>query len=144
MIDAWLKRWRRFLLKYILFRPGIIYAYSCIDPKTAQREWWAYVGKTRQTLAERHAQHMGTSPVRGKRIAQPWSDLYPEVRVVYELKCPEFVLDILEKWTIKINKPLYNYIYNTKNPRRIPKYQADQERYYRDLHRGRDRARLWL
>jgi hypothetical protein len=107
------------------WRPGIIYAYSCINPETGEREPWAYVGKTRQLLVNRHAQHMAS---------QPWSDLYPEVRVVFDFKsCPDWWLDTAEKWTIKFTRPLYNYEHNTKNPRRIPKYEAVHQREYRNL-----------
>jgi len=109
------------------WRPGIIYAYSCIDPETGEREDWAYVGKTRQLLANRHAQHM---------VSQPWSDLYPEIRVVFEFKgCPDWWLTFAEKWTIWYTRPLYNYEYNTKNPYRIPKYEAVKQRQYRDMHK---------
>ncbi len=124
---------RNFLYKYLVFRPAIVYAYSCIDLKTALREEWAYVGQTRQILAERHNQHMGTTVVRGKpTTAQSWSDLYPEVRVVWQGKCPDIVLDFIEKYYIKTRKPLYNYIHNTKNARRIPKFQAVMQRQERD------------
>ena len=118
------------------WRRGIIYAYSTIDPRTGKRERWAYVGKTRQKLMSRHDQHMKS---------QPWSDLYPQVRVVWEFSsCPDWWLSLAEKWTIKYTRPLYNYEYNTKNSRRIPKYEAKSQRYDRDmqLRRSRRRARL--
>jgi hypothetical protein len=103
------------------WRPGIIYAYSCIDPYTSKdRENWAYVGKTRQALYKRHNQHMDS---------QPWADLYPQVRVIFKFKsCPDWWLTLAEKLTIKFTRPLYNYEYNTKNSRRIPKFQAEAER----------------
>lgn len=116
------------------WRSGIIYAYSCVDPDTGKRIRWAYVGKTRQTLMRRHNQHMPT---------QPWSDLYPEIRVVfYFSSCPDWFLRLVEKLTIKVTFPLYNYEYNTKNPRRIPKYEAQAQRRQRDLRRSRKRSRL--
>ncbi len=135
---------RNFLYKYFVFRPAIVYAYSCIDLKSASREMWAYVGQTRQLLSERHNQHMGTAVVRGKTTtAQSWSDLYPEVRIVWQGKCPDFILDLVEKYYIKRRKPLYNYIHNTRNPRRIPKYQAMMQRQERDRVRGL-RKHSWL
>ncbi len=107
------------------WRKGIIYAYSVIDPKTERRLRWGYVGKTRQMLVNRHNQHMKT---------QPWSDLYPEVRIVWEFSsCPDWWLTMFEKFTIKCTKPYYNYEYNTKNPRRVPKYEAVAQRQARDL-----------
>lgn len=127
---------RAFVLKYLWFRPAIVYAYSIIDLEKSSdeylvRELWAYVGQTRQELASRHAQHMGNdSRYRGK--AQPWSDLYPEVRIIWKGKCPDFILDLIEMYYIKRRKPLYNYIHNTRNPRRIPKYLAVQQRSDRD------------
>lgn len=106
------------------WRRGIIYAYSCVDPRTGKRDHWAYVGKTRQQLARRHEQHIAS---------QPWSDLYPQVRVVFDFKsCPDWWLTLFEKYTIKLTRPAYNYEYNTKNSRRIPKYQAVKERSDRE------------
>ncbi len=138
------KRLQHWLNKYFVFRPGIIYAYSCMKyPLTGDREWWAYVGKTRQSLAARHDQHMGVDSYKKKDIeCQPWSDLYPEVRIVYSLNCPEFVLDFLERWTIRQHKPLYNYIHNTDNPRRVTKHRAKAERRDRDLLRGTRRGKV--
>lgn len=116
------------------WRRGIIYAYSCKIPGTRSREPWAYVGKTRQALASRHEQHMKV---------QPWSDLYPEIRIVFDFKsCPDWWLTMAEKLTIKFTRPLYNYEYNTKNSRRIPKYQATADRQRRNLRRGRRRGRV--
>jgi hypothetical protein len=106
------------------WRRGIIYAYSCVDPRSGKRDRWAYVGKTRQLLAKRHEQHIAS---------QPWSDLYPQVRVVFDFKgCPDWWLTLFEKYTIKFTRPAYNYDYNTKNSRRIPKYQAMKQRNDRD------------
>jgi hypothetical protein len=106
------------------WRPGIIYAYSTVDFKTGKRERWSYVGKTRQTLVKRHNQHMDV---------QPWSDLFPQVRVVFDFRsCPDWWLTWAEKLTIWVMRPLYNYEYNTKNSRRIPKYQAEADRKTRD------------
>src|SRR6187402_1922926 len=120
---------RNFLNKYFIFRPGITYAYSCINPVTGQREPWAYIGQTRQGLLVRNNQHLGVEGYRGKKAkAQPWSDLYPEVRIVAEFKCPDIVLDLTEKFYIKWKKPVYNYTHNLNNPRRIPLYQAQQDR----------------
>jgi hypothetical protein len=119
------------------WRRGIIYAYSTIDPLTGQREHWAYVGQTRQELALRHAQHMGFDK-RQKR--QPWSDLYPEIRVIFEFKsCPNWWLDLVEKLTIKFTYPMYNYIHNLNNPRRVDLRLAESSRRERD--RIRDRLR---
>lgn len=116
------------------WRRGIIYAYSCVDPATGQREPWAYVGKTRQALVTRHNQHMES---------QPWSDLYPQVRVIFNFEsCPDWWLRLAEKWTIKFTQPLYNYEYNTKNPRRVPKYQAVADRQKRDLRKKGWRGRV--
>lgn len=122
---------RLFILKYLWFRPGIIYAYSCIDPSTGLRELWAYVGQTRQQLIERHDQHMGQS-TKYKTHRQPWSDLYPEVRIVWEGNCPGIILDLIEKYYIKRYRALYNYIHNTNNPRRITKPEAEYQRLQRD------------
>lgn len=122
---------RDFIIKFLWFRPAIVYAYSCIDPMNGLREMWAYVGQTRQELASRHAQHMGND-ARYKVKQQPWSDLYPEVRIVWQGRCPDFFLDLIEEFYIKRYKPVYNYIHNTKNPRRIPKYEAVKQRQDRD------------
>jgi hypothetical protein len=122
---------RDFLLKYLWFRPGIVYAYSTLDPDTHKREPWSYIGQTRQALAARHAQHMGVDS-RYQSQAQPWSDLYPDVRVVWKGRVPDFLLDFLEMLYIKKYLPLYNYMHNTKNPRRIPKHQAVKARKNRD------------
>lgn len=109
------------------WRRGIIYAYSCLDyysDKPGVRDDWAYVGQTRQLLAKRHEQHMAS---------QPWSDLYPQVRVVFEFDyCPDWFLTLMEKWVIWYSKATYNYQYNTKNKYRIPKYQAIHDRQERD------------
>lgn len=106
------------------WRPGVIYAYSTLDAETGDREPWAYVGQTRQELYKRHNQHIA---------CQPWSDLFPEVRIVFKFKhCPDWWLTLTEKLVIKFTKPLYNYEYNTKNPRRIPIYQAKADREMRD------------
>jgi hypothetical protein len=115
------------------WRRGIVYAYSAIDPVTGLREHWAYVGQTRQELALRHAQHMGLDK-RQKR--QPWSDLYPEIRVVFEFKaCPDWWLNLVEKWTIKFTYPKYNYMHNLTNPNRIPLPEAERARVERDRKR---------
>jgi len=134
---------RNWLWKWIIFRPAIVYAYSCIDPKTGLREMWAYVGQTRQELMRRHAQHMGNDSYY-KNKAQPWSDLYPDVRIVWQGKCPDFYLDLIEMFYIKRHKAVYNYIHNTRNPRRITKLQAQEQRRNRDLHRRRDSARVFM
>lgn len=124
---------RNWLWKYVVFRPAIVYAYSTVDElEYIDRIWWAYIGQTRQQLMSRHNQHMGHD-YRQKR--QPWSDLYPEIRIVWQGKCPDFFLDLIEEWHIKRRKPRYNYIHNTKNPNRITKYQAEGTRQYRDLQR---------
>lgn len=115
------------------WRPGIVYAYSTIDPKTNRRVRWAYVGQTRQSLAVRHNQHMGFVKIWGKYKPQPWSDLYPEVRVVWQFdSCPNWWLTLFEKYTIKTMRPIYNYNYNTRNRRRIPLFTAIEQRKQRD------------
>jgi hypothetical protein len=137
---------RSFIIKYLWFRPGIIYAYSCIHPYSAYdaREEWAYIGKTRQSLVTRHNQHMGLDGYRGKKPThQPWSDLYPSIRVVREFKSPDVMLNLVEKFYIKTKKPLFNYMHNTKNPRRIELYQAVKDRSDRDyLRRPRRRGKV--
>lgn len=123
------------------WKRGIVYAYSVLEyPLTGKREWWGYVGQTRQELVDRHNQHMGYD---NRQEAQPWSDLYPEIRVVVCYKyCPKWLLDLTEELIIKFKFPLYNYIHNTKNPRRIPKYQAVADRKQRNLNRSRTRGRV--
>lgn len=106
------------------WRRGIIYAYSTLDPKSGKREKWAYIGKTRQPLSKRHEQHL---------TSQPWSDLYPQVRVVFDFtSCPDWWLTLFEKYTIRFARPTYNYEYNTKNPHRVPLYRAQADRKTRD------------
>jgi phenylalanine-4-hydroxylase len=127
---------RNWLWKWFVFRPAIVYAYSIIDLEqttNAQlvRELWAYVGQTRQELISRHNQHMGIDN-KYKTNRQPWSDLYPEIRIIWQGKCPNFVLDLIEMFYIKRRKPLFNYIHNTKNPRRITKFTAEYQRSQRD------------
>lgn len=128
---------RNFLWKYMVFRPAIVYAYSCSI--SSKRETWAYIGQTRQQLTTRHNQHMGYDP---RQPAQPWSDLYPEIRIEWQGSCPDFILDAIEKFFIKKYKPLFNYIHNTKNPDRITKYQAKHDRQERDLRRRWDHGRV--
>lgn len=114
------------LLKRLGWRRGIIYAYSCVDYYSAKnvRDEWAYVGKTRQALYRRHEQHMAD---------QPWSDLYPEVRVIFEFDyCPDWWLSLVEKYTIWYTKPTYNYEYNLKNKYRVPLPQAKEHRLERN------------
>jgi hypothetical protein len=131
---------QNFLNRYFIFRPGIIYAYSCLDPATRKREPWAYVGQTRQLLIARNNQHLGVEGYKGKAAkSQPWSDLYPQVRIVAEFKCPNIILDLVEKFYIKWKKPIYNHTHNLNNPRRIPLYQAQQDRKSRDYLRLRSR-----
>jgi len=135
----------KFVCKFLWFRPAIVYAYSILDlDKSTEtitvRDLWAYIGQTRQELASRHAQHMGND-LRYKGKAQPWSDLYPEVRVIWQGRCPDFVLDLIEMYYIKKRKPLFNYIHNTKNSRRIPKYEAQQQR--RERERLARMRRIW-
>ena len=127
---------RDFVIKYLWFRPALIYAYSCLDLEKSTstrivRNLWAYIGQTRQELASRHAQHMGYDS-RFSTKGQPWADLYPEVRVIWQGRCPDFVLDFIEMYYIKRYKPLYNYIHNTRNPNRIPKHLATKQRNDRD------------
>jgi hypothetical protein len=124
---------QKWLYDYVIFRPGIVYAFSCLDHFTAVRVEWAYVGQTRQELASRYNQHMGLDY---RQPAQPWSDLYPEIRVVWQGKCPNKLLNLIEKYYIKRHKVLYNYIHNTNNPRRVTKYQAKAQRKERDLRRS--------
>jgi hypothetical protein len=121
------------------WRRGIIYAYSTLDYYSRKdiRDDWAYVGKTRQALVSRHEQHM---------TSQPWSDLYPQVRVIFDFKsCPDWWLTLFEKYTIWATKPTYNYEYNTKNKHRVPKYQALADRKKRDvsLRKTKPRGRLF-
>jgi hypothetical protein len=76
---------------------------------------------------------------------QPWSDLYPEVRIIFEFStCPDIWLTWAEKLTIWYTRPTYNYEYNTKNPYRIPKYQAVKERADRNLRGSKVRGRLFM
>ncbi len=130
---------RNWLYRYIIFRFGIIYAFSCTDPFTGIREEWAYVGQTRQALISRYNQHMGYDR---RQSAQPWSDLDPEIRIVWSGRCTDQMLDWIEKTTIKWRKPVYNYIHNTNNKRRITKYQAAAQRRERDLRRRWDHGRI--
>lgn len=74
---------------------------------------------------------------------QPWSDLYPEVRIIFEFeKCPDWWLTLVEKYTIWYTRPTYNYQFNLKNKFRIPLYRAVQDRKNRDLHKRLPPARI--
>jgi hypothetical protein len=130
---------RNWLYKYVVFRPGIVYAFSCLDHVSGVRVYWAYVGQTRQELAARYNQHMGLDY---RQAAQPWSDLYPEIRIVWQGNCPDKMLDLIEKYYIKRKKATYNYIHNTRNPHRVTKYQAQAQRKDRDLRRGMRSGRV--
>lgn len=103
---------------------GAIYAASVVHPITGLRCRYGYLGKTRQRPSERWAQHEGRSS-RYRGPGQPWSDTIIEWRVV---KSFEHVSDAglwwAEVWRIVLFLPLYNYQWNTHNPRRIPKYVA--------------------
>lgn len=137
------KALRNWLYRYIVPRLGFIYAFSMLEyPFTGRRERWGYAGQTRQELIARYDQHMGGG-YRGKKgKAQPWSDLYPEIRIVFKVYLPDFWLDQLEKLVIKWNKPIYNYMHNKENHARIPLYVAQQHRKERDLRRRWDHGRL--
>lgn len=137
------KKLRNWLYRYVIFRPGFIYAFSMLEyPYTGHRTRWGYAGQTRQELIARYNQHMGAG-YRGKvGKAQPWSDLSPEIRIVCKVNLPDFWLDLLEEIVIKWNNPVYNYVHNTTNRARVPLYVAQQQRKERDLQRQVWRARV--
>ena len=113
------------------FRPGIIYGFETRRPGS-RRKPWGYIGKTRQRLSARVAQHM-TGP-----DAKPWADLV--------VPCPGTVAHVLyrsdrvstvglawrEWWYIKTRLPLYNVTWNLANPRHVPKWRAVEQRRERD------------
>lgn len=105
-----------------------------------------YVGKTRQTLAQREQQHRGGSadggPVRDAEEdeeveEQPWWDL--TVGGIQLLEKGNWTDDELAKkeveWIHRI-RPQYNYVDNLDNERRIPKFTAREHRDNRDRAKG--------
>jgi hypothetical protein len=101
-----------------------------------------YVGKTRQTLAQREQQHRGGSadgePVPGEDLEeQPWFDVtVGGIRLVEQGVWTDGELAEREQYWIDQIKPRYNYLGNCANKRRIPKPVAREHRDRRDLARG--------
>ena len=117
------------------FRPGIIYGFETRRPGSLRKPW-GYIGKTRQRLSARVAQHM-TGP-----DAQPWADLVVPCRgtVAHVLYRSDRVSTVglawREWWFIKTRLPLYNVTWNLANPRHVPKWRAVEQRRERDARRG--------
>jgi hypothetical protein len=101
-----------------------------------------YVGKTRQTLAQREQQHRGGSadgePVAGEDLEeQPWWDVtVGGIRLVEQGTWTDDELAERERYWIHQIKPRYNYIDNGANERRIPKPVAREHRDRRDRAKG--------
>lgn len=100
-----------------------------------------YVGKTRQTLAQREQQHRGGSadgePVAGEDIEeQPWWEItVGGIRLLEQGSWTDDQLAEREQYWIDRLQPRYNFMLN-RSPRRIPKPVARQHRDARDRARG--------
>lgn len=101
-----------------------------------------YVGKTRQTLAQREQQHRGGSadgePVPGEDLEeQPWWDVtVGGIQLVEQGVWTDDELAERERYWIRQIKPRYNYIDNCANKQRIPKPVAREHRDCRDRAKG--------
>jgi hypothetical protein len=106
-----------------------------------------YVGKTRQTLAQREQQHRGGSadgePVQGEDIEeQPWWEItVGGIRLLEQGSWTDDELAEREQYWIDRLEPRYNFMLN-RNPRRIPKPVAREHRDNRDRAKGLE-ARQW-
>jgi hypothetical protein len=130
-----------FYKKWIVRRPGHIYLARTWDPnKTNARGEYVriengYVGKTqRQKPRTRWNEH-----IRGTATAPPsaWADLVASWELLYSSKKVRGVtLAWLEWFYIRVYRPRYNYTFNLGNRRRIPKYEAENQREIRDLVRA--------
>jgi hypothetical protein len=121
-------------------RPGTIYGYRtrCVHssglPDTGTEQ--AYVGQTRQQLADRDGQHRGQRPQRDGTVdCQPWSDLIGGgIYVVEQGLWDDDEIDVREQYWIARLRPRYNVVHGVDG--RIPKYVARRHRDARDLARG--------
>lgn len=124
------------------FRPGIIYGFKVHRPR-GWRTPWGYIGKTRQRLGARVAQHL-TGP-----DAQPWADLVDPCSgtVAHVLYRGERVSAIglawREWWYIRTRRPIYNVTWNLANPRHVPKWRAVKQRQKRDARRSTPAGGHW-
>lgn len=113
-------------MKIFQRRPGAVYAIRTEGFSAVRLRPWprlGYVGKTRQRVENRVAQHMKT---------QPWADLYVDHRVLWSSsRVTDFGLWWREIWYIVTRFPVYNYQWNRWNPRRVPIYRAQAERMER-------------
>lgn len=98
-------------------RPGRVYAVSVLHPESGTHVRYGYIGKTRQLVISRLAQHA---------VMQPWWDTHVSYETLWESPaCSSLRLWWEEVWRIMVFFPLYNYQWNRHNPRRIPKYKAE-------------------
>lgn len=120
--------------KYLLgIGYGAIYVFDVYHPTTG-KPVCGYVGKTRQDPRERYRQHMGTS-TRYPGPPQPWSDtvIPGRWRLAHESRWMTNIgLHVREKANILLRWPLYNYMMNLANPRRIAPDRAVELRAERD------------
>lgn len=111
-------------------RPGSVYGIKVthhVDRSVLIRR--GYIGKTRQKVGARVAQHLET---------QPFSDLMVEPETLWSSrKCTSLRLWWEEVWRIVVFRPIYNYEWNKLNPRRIPIYLAKEQRQARNYMKRR-------
>lgn len=106
-----------------------------------------YVGKTRQTLAQREQQHRGGAaygePIVGEDLEeQAWWDIsVGGIRLLEQGMWTDDELHEREQYWIDRLEPRYNYQLN-RSPRRFPKYTAREHRDNRDRAKGLER-RQW-
>jgi hypothetical protein len=112
---------------------GAIYVIDSWNPWTDYTtEICGYVGKTRQRPEERIRQHLEGSTRYGTP-AQPWEDTVIRWRVVHESRyMTNLGLHLRELANIRLRRPIYNYMMNMGNSRRIPKWVAIEQREERD------------
>lgn len=116
---------------------GEIYAYRTKKPGAPFGlpmigRHWAYVGQTRNPEA-RHGEHMRGGGRYG-RAAQPWSDLAPRRYVLWRSdRCPQWLLNLMERLFIALFQPVYNVQHNRANFRRIIPRRALRHRLARDM-----------
>ena len=128
---------------------GTVYRIQAYHPVTGRLMRRAYFGKTMQDPWKKRIKgHLwGT----GDTPAQPWADTVPGWRpngtvdevikaggavVIVRFRMVPLILTWLELAAIVVGRPRYNVLLNRRNPRRIPKWKAVEQRRERDARRG--------
>jgi hypothetical protein len=117
-----------------MFRPGYVYVIFGRHPKSG-RITCSWVGLTRRTSNDvRIREHLYGSAHYGI-LPKPWADLVTDYKVKFSFRhIPQFMLSWIEITLIIYYRPLYNDQWNRGNVRRIPPWEAEQQRAARDPH----------